>query len=208
MAAVGGRLPTEMVTSAVPVAPFESVTWRLTLWSPGVAKLVCTWAVAPSLKLPSLLRSHAYEAIVPSGSLDVDVRVTSSPVCGDEGDTPNEAVGGRLPTSTVCEITSVAPLSSVTSRLTVCGPGVAKLALAVDLSPSLKFPSPFRSHAYEEIEPSGSLEVPASKVTWSPVCGVDGRKSNAAVGLRFPTLITWLATSVAPFESVTWRLTL
>ena len=107
----------------------------------------------------------------------------------DVSDTLNEADGGRLPTSTVCETTSVAPWSSVTWSRTVCVPGVAKLVLAVALVPSSKLPSLFRSHAYEAIEPSGSDELDV-KVTSSPVLGLDGLKSNEAVGLRLPTLIT------------------
>ena len=96
---------------------------------------------------------------VPSGSVAVDVNVTWSPVLGASGAELKPAVGGWLATSIAREATSVAPLSSVTRSLTVCDPGVAKLVLAVELVPSSKTPSLFRSHAYEAIEPSGSVEL-------------------------------------------------
>ena len=53
-------------------------------------------------KVPSSSRSHSFVAIDPSGSEEVDVNVTGSPVSGDEGETENAGDGARLPGLTVC----------------------------------------------------------------------------------------------------------
>ena len=58
--------------------------------------------------------SHAWLAIVPSGSVEFEVNVTVWPLAGSAGLIVNDAVGPRLPTVTVRVVMFEAPLLSVT----------------------------------------------------------------------------------------------
>ncbi len=100
------------------------------MWVPGV-KVPDAVEVVPSSKTPSLSVSQAREAIVPSESVEVSVKVkvTCWPVWGLGGATVKEAVGGALvggPPDTVTwrVVVAGAPSSSVTRRRTVWVPGV------------------------------------------------------------------------------------
>src|SRR5436309_3780840 len=95
----------------------------------------------------------------PSGSDEVDVNVTGSPVLGETGSTPNAAVGAWLSTVTVWLAVFVPPSSSVTLSETVNVPGESNERDAVAPVPSSKWPSLSRSHACDAIVPSGSLAV-------------------------------------------------
>ena len=112
------------VCCEVALVPLSSVTFKVTVCGPGDEKLVCTCVPLVS-KLPLLSRSQAVDWIEPSGSLELEVNVTRSPELGFCGEKSNDAVGARSPTLIVFVATSVAPLSSVTSSPTVCGPGIA-----------------------------------------------------------------------------------
>jgi hypothetical protein len=65
-----------------------------------------------------LSRSHACEAIEPSGSIELDANVTGSFVCGSAGVLVNAAVGARFATLIVRVEMCCAPLLSVTRSLT------------------------------------------------------------------------------------------
>jgi hypothetical protein len=71
-----------------------------------------------------------------SGSVDVDVNVTWSPVFGEAGELPNAAVGPRFVALTTWLVLALAPLLSVTRRRTVWLPGVEKLVWALAPVPS------------------------------------------------------------------------
>ena len=76
-------------------------------------------APEPSSNFPSSFRSHACAAIGPSGSEEVDVNVTRSPVLGDTGSTEKAAVGARLLIVTVRLSVALPPSSSVTFSQTL-----------------------------------------------------------------------------------------
>ena len=75
----------------------------------------------PSLKssVASPSVSHAWLAIEPSGSSELEVKVTLCPVVGDVGVKVNDDVGPRLDTVTERVVTLDAPLLSVTRRRTM-----------------------------------------------------------------------------------------
>src|SRR5205814_2106952 len=100
---------------------------------------------APSLNWPSLSRSQARLWRRFSGSVEVDVNVTGSSVFGEAEETLNEEVGIWFVTVIVFWAVSVAPLLSVTMRLTGCGPGTANAVWADELRLSPKVPLPSRS---------------------------------------------------------------
>ena len=92
-------------------------------------------------------RSHAWLAIVPSGSLEVEVSVIAWPLSGDAGLTVNDAVGARFSTVTVfVAVAWLLPLS-VTLRRTVYVPGADHDLVAVRPAPSSYWPSSSRSQA-------------------------------------------------------------
>ena len=73
--AAGGRLAIWIVLLATLEAPLLSITSSLTVCEPGSANWYCAWFPAPSLKLPSPSKSQAWLAIVPSGSVALEVNV-------------------------------------------------------------------------------------------------------------------------------------
>ena len=88
---------------------------------PGVANVRDAVVAVPSLKssVASPSVSHAWLAIVPSGSVELDVNVMLWPLDGAAGVKVNDAVGPRLLTVTVRVLTCDAPLLSVTRRRTM-----------------------------------------------------------------------------------------
>ena len=66
-------------------------------WGPGSRKVFRISTFEPSSKLPSLSRSHASEATVPSESVEVDVNLTSWPLSGFAGVVVKSATGALLP---------------------------------------------------------------------------------------------------------------
>ena len=107
-------------------------------------------------------------------------------------------------TTTLTNVTSVLPSSSVTLRPTRCVPTELKLADAVAPVPSLNALSPLRSHASEAILPSLSFEVDVNVTAW-PTSGDALELATDAVGGRLPGTITRLPVATPPSASVTRR---
>ena len=128
----------------------------------------------PSSNLPSSFRSQASVTVCPSGSDDVEVNVTGSPVLGDTGSTPNAAVGARLLIVTVWLIVAVPPSSSVTLSETVKVPGEPNERDAVVPVPSSNCPSLSRSHARAEIVPSGCQDASPARRPRTAACTIVG----------------------------------
>ncbi len=87
---------------------------------PAAGKLREAVAPVPSSNWASSSRSQARDAIVPSGSVEVSVNVTVWAVCGEDGETVNDAWGSWLTgggggsvTTTLRLATPLAPSSSV-----------------------------------------------------------------------------------------------
>src|SRR3954451_17006333 len=118
-AAVGARFETVTVFDTAFVPPSLSVTCKRTVYVPDLATVLDAVLDVPSSKAPSLSRSHACDAIVPSGSVEVELKLTAEPLTGAAGVTVNEATGERFATVMVLLATLVAPRSSVTCSRTV-----------------------------------------------------------------------------------------
>src|SRR2546423_9275642 len=136
--AVGFWLTTTLEATVL-VAPRSSVTFRRTVWGPGVGNERDTVAVVPSLKTPLSSRSHASEAIVPSGSLEVEWKETLWPTSGAAGENVNWATGtwlaGMVTDRLVLAVFATGSASSVTARLMLCGPGVVKVWVRLAVAP-------------------------------------------------------------------------
>src|SRR5690554_4255076 len=99
----------------------------------------------------------------PSGSLEPDPsNITFRPLADDVNAATGSAFTGGAVVVTVWVIASVAESLSVTVRVTVKSPALSYTWLVV--TPVAVSPSP-KSHSYELIDPSGSLEALASNVT-------------------------------------------
>src|SRR4051812_14907974 len=118
-AAVGARFAIAICFVKVEESPLSSVAFRPTVYVPAFENERDAVAAVPSSNWPSLSRSHACDAIVPSVSVAVEVNVIESPVFGDAGGPVQPTTGGRFATVTVCEMVAEAPLSSVTFSPTV-----------------------------------------------------------------------------------------
>src|SRR4051812_4495428 len=200
-AAVGARLliVTECETVAVP--PSSSVTLSATVKVPGEANERDAVFPVPSSNLPSLFVSHACDAIVPSGSLEVDVSVTFWPGEVGFGEISKAAVGARFVTVTVCCSVELSPLSSVTFSPTVYVPAFANEREALAPVASSYWPSLSRSHACDAIVPSGSLDEEVN-VTVEPVGSGFGAAPKAVVGARLPIEICFVNVVESPLSSV------
>src|SRR4051794_26511339 len=118
--AVGARVSIVTVPDFVALAPLSSVTWRRTVYVPAAAYDFDAVGAVPSSNAPSLSRSHACDAIVPSGSLEaLESKVTCWPVAVGFGEIVKGAAGARFETASASGPSSVLPLSSVTWRRTV-----------------------------------------------------------------------------------------
>jgi len=133
---------TVTVTSAYPVAPWLSVTVKRNTLTPTVLKAVIVVAAELGLVIiPAvpLICVHAYEAIVPSGSVpppfNITVVVGRLIVC----ELPASAVGGIFAGFTVI-VTSEVPLApwlSVTVKRNTLAPGVVNPVMVVDADEGL-----------------------------------------------------------------------
>ncbi len=111
-----------------------------------------------------------YETSWPSESLDPKPsKRTVSPARGEDGETVNEAIGGKFPGATTTDrlVSSVVPSSSATVRMTAYVAGAVNTCWT--LAPAAIAPSP-KSQAKETILPSGSREADASKRTRRGAC--------------------------------------
>jgi len=107
-----GLMLTTTLTAVAFVAPRSSVTWRRTVCEPAVGNEVVTVDAVPLSNVPLLSRSHACETILPSGSDEVDFRLTVWPTSGADGVKVIDALGGRLGTTVmafVAELDSAGP---------------------------------------------------------------------------------------------------
>ncbi len=92
---------------------------------PAAAKVREAVVPVPSSNWPSSSRSHARPVTEPSESVEVSVKSTLWPACGDAGETVKAAAGGWLTgggggavTTTLRLATALAPSSSVTRTRT------------------------------------------------------------------------------------------
>src|SRR5262245_13605201 len=158
-----------------------STTCRRTKWVPPYAK---TWpATAPVASIvPSLSKSHCVSAIeAPSPADDVEVNVAVEPATGGTGATVKSAVGGGGATAvTDLTIVSVSCASSVTRRVTLCGPA-AKVCVTVRPVAS-NVPSLSKSHSVETICCPAVVEEMDVSVATSPATTVPGATVKSAVG--------------------------
>src|SRR3954449_6406201 len=110
------------------VALRSSVTRRRTVCGPAVGKDFVTVDVVPLSNVPLLSRSQAKALIVPSGSVDVDLKVTRWPGMGAAGEKVNDATGGWLGTTvTVFVLVPVSSRLLVTVRVTTLSPALLKV---------------------------------------------------------------------------------
>src|SRR5688572_22093909 len=116
-----GRDRTVMFWIATAVAPRESVTRSLTGKVPFLEKVANTTPPPASSNRPSLSRSHSTFDSGPSGSPDVDDRVTGSSTNGLAGDTEKAACGGAFTLIVRVKIAKPPPTSLIL-RATVLGP--------------------------------------------------------------------------------------
>ena len=87
MMAVGAGLVTSIVAAASSVAPLESVTRSATVCSPVVVKVCAAVCVLAVVELPVAVEvPRRARRSPPSPSVEVDVKVTSRPVCGAAGE--------------------------------------------------------------------------------------------------------------------------
>jgi hypothetical protein len=129
--AVGARLVTTKVRVAVTTLASSSVTRRRTVLVPDVSKMRDASMSVPSSKLPSLSVSQRTSTIEPSGSLDVEVKVTRCSESGVSGLNWKAAVGGWPATVTVLVAVWEPPSLSVIFSRTVLLPGEVKAFWAV-----------------------------------------------------------------------------
>src|SRR5206468_8323501 len=73
----------------------SSVAFRLTVCGPAAPNVAWTVGPVASVNVPSPSRSQASFEIVPSGSLELEVKVIAWPVRGAAGAKLNAAVGAR-----------------------------------------------------------------------------------------------------------------
>src|SRR5919204_5318829 len=99
------------------------------MYDPGSTNDLDATAPAMSSNCPSLSVSHA-SLIGPSGSAEVEEKVTVSPVNGLSGAMLKDAWGGAL-TVSVAGSTSLPPPVSVTLTATLFTPGLEKACPAV-----------------------------------------------------------------------------
>src|SRR4051794_32012094 len=152
------------------VAPRSSVTRRRTMCEPPDAKGRDAAGPWPSSKKPSSSRSHCWDLMGPSGSVELDRNETWSPTIGAVGEKLKLALGFWLGTTLTVLDTGVCTFAaSVTVRVTLCGPAVVKICLADAPVPSLT-PSASVSHA----RASGAGVVWSVNCTASPTRGVAG----------------------------------
>src|SRR3954452_13526968 len=140
-AAVGARFAIAICFVKVEESPLSSVAFRPTVYVPAFENERDAVAAVPSSNWPSLSRSHACDAIVPSGSVAVEVKVIESPVLGVAGALVHPTAGGRFATVTVRDTVAALPLSSVTLRPTLKVPDFENRRHAAAAVPSSYSPS-------------------------------------------------------------------
>ena len=118
--AVFGSSDTSICSCWVPTSPSSSVTVSVTVYVPASVYVACV--VTPVAVVP-LPRSHEYEVIVPSESVDVEpLRLTVYGMVPAVDTTRATAVGGTFGvgfTVMTCVAVPVSPSSSVTVSVVV-----------------------------------------------------------------------------------------
>src|SRR4029078_5024458 len=94
----GSWFSTVIASEASASAASLSTTRRRRVAGPRVGRLAVAVAAVPSSNAPSSSRSHAYDAMLPSGSSASAVNVTGSELNGVLVDAEMEAGGGALAT--------------------------------------------------------------------------------------------------------------
>src|SRR3954465_4820842 len=127
--------------------------------------------------------------MVPSASVDVDLKFTVAPAIGLAGEgVPMAAFGGAL-MRTASVAVLVRPRSSVTCSATVNVPAMVNVFLADFAVASPKVPLLSRSHDCAVIVPSASEDVDELNVAACPTVGTAGVTLMRATG-------GWLATTL------------
>ncbi len=140
---------------------------------------------------------------MPSGSLELELKVTGAPLSTSLALSPKAGCGGRLVTVMSWETVRTLPALSVTRRETVCVPLVFQLVVTSWPVLSPKVPLLSRSQDSATGRPSGSLELEVSVTGW-PVSTADGLEEKAATGARLAaTVIVFEVLRHQPSSSIT-----